>query len=524
MNITLDTSLADLFPGRRKQIAEATTLPPIGTLRIPQWAETTHIAIRGPSGVGKTNVIHWLMEGIIARGDSGLFVDPKGSLMKAHYQEGDEIFNVFDVRSVRWSLLAEIKTLADVETIVNCVIPDSSGTTHDSTWDEDCRTFLAPMLAGLHKAGRTNPREILHLASVATPQELKATGYWDGTPAEIWFDPDNPRYFASIRGTLAKRLKFLQYDFKDTSKPLFSIRDFVRSLPARGPNGKRLWLPFPELQQEALKPMFSIFIGLFFTEMMARPLDLSARIWAELDEATALGDIYKFARAFAAGREYGLGLIICFQNDSQMHEVYGEKRTTSIMSNCNTKVIFRPADPKTADNDSESLGHFSARRWTRGASDSSGVAKSTSDGLTEQFIPKENSVPVSELETIPNLTAYIKIQELPPALLVMPYYDKKLDNPPEFYIPYQDPPADDPSAEDAQPAGTGGEAVSGRANGTPEDGGIDFNYVDTDGVIRDEPQHAFNEQDNVDAFYASHENADTAIDRRSHRDDTSIGL
>lgn len=487
MPINLDMSLADLFK-KKSAAAVATAIPAMGWLPIPLWAEPTNFALRGPAGAGKTTVLSWMLETIIARGDGGFCVDPKGTTMERFWRDGDKIFNLFDARSVRWSLFSEIRTRADIPLMAQCIVTDSSGTKNNSDWDDDARTFLEPILEAIWKSGRTNMREILHLCCVATQEELAEKGYLAGTPAEAWLKPENVRYFGSIQGVLAKRLNFLKYDFPNQDQPLFSIRDFVDSLPAHGPNGNFLWFTFPALQRKVLRPLYSIVIGLFFSQMLARKIVPNTRIWASLDELTQLGDINMLSEVAAMGREYGLSLLLGFQNQSQMHEVYGPEKTKSILSNCSTKFIFRPADAETAGVDSASLGFYDEKRWTRGASDSAGQSKSTSDGLTEHHITDAYAVPKGELQELPNLTCYVRIQELPPAMLVVPYHSRKLADPPEFFVPVPEVPEVPDEPEDGAGRPDDGPPMDDFP-GEPAGWGIDHDYVDSDGVIHDEPVH-----------------------------------
>ena len=88
--------------------------------------ETKHFKFIGTTGTGKSTAIREVLGGALARGDRAMIADPEGGYLRRFYDagRGDVILNPFVARSVKWSLLGEIKNEYDVEQLARALIPD----------------------------------------------------------------------------------------------------------------------------------------------------------------------------------------------------------------------------------------------------------------------------------------------------------------------------------------------------------------------------------------------------------------
>ena len=92
----------------------------------------------------------------------------------------------------------------------------------------------------------------------------------------------------------------------------------------------------------------------------------------------------KIADWLAQARSAGFCGVISLQNKSQLQEMYGDKRTQTIMANCATKFFMNPQDPASAKFYSEYLGEKEIRYYTKSTTtQKGGGSRSRTEHITK---------------------------------------------------------------------------------------------------------------------------------------------
>lgn len=120
-----------------------------------------------------------------------------------------------------------------------------------------------------------------------------------------------------------------------------------------------------------------------------------------LDEVASLGLIGSLSDGLTKGRKYGLCCVIGLQSSSMLRTAYGREGATTLLSCLRNSIIFAVDDADTADNMSRRLGDSEQERQDETVSDS-GKSSSTRRTTSRLVLP-------SEIMTLPNLTAYLKL-------------------------------------------------------------------------------------------------------------------
>jgi type IV secretory pathway TraG/TraD family ATPase VirD4 len=162
--------------------------------------------------------------------------------------------------------------------------------------------------------------------------------------------PGNDRLLGSVLSTIVNQVRPLKLLSK--AKPKFSIKEWVRDSKKRG------WLfllTTPE-QRELMGPMIACSIDLVARELMNLEPDENRRLWFVQDELPSLGRIPVLKSLMSESRKYGGCVIAGIQSINQLHDLYGVAEGSTILSQFNTRIMFRNLDFRLAKQFSETFG------------------------------------------------------------------------------------------------------------------------------------------------------------------------
>lgn len=110
------------------------------------------------------------------------------------------------------------------------------------------------------------------------------------------------------------------------------------------------------------------------------------------------------------------------QNIAQLREIYSKNGAQNIVSECNTKGIFRTNDPDTARWASELIGDSEVEEFKEGLSYG---AHKMRDGVSIQSHEKRKSIIMpSEFLAMPNLELILKVSSFPAAKAILKYKER----------------------------------------------------------------------------------------------------
>jgi type IV secretory pathway TraG/TraD family ATPase VirD4 len=123
--------------------------------------------------------------------------------------------------------------------------------------------------------------------------------------------------------------------------------------------------------QHVLSPLLATILDLLISRNIAHSRQRTEPFFVSLDELPTM-KLPKIANWLAQARSAGFCGVISLQNQSQLQEMYGDKRTETIMSNCATKFFMNPQDTKSAKFYSEYLGDKEIRYYTKSTTNQKG--------------------------------------------------------------------------------------------------------------------------------------------------------
>jgi type IV secretory pathway TraG/TraD family ATPase VirD4 len=374
------------------ETTEKTKFPNRKTLlRIPKSAEAKHIQIMGDTGTGKSTIIKKLLQQIADRKEVAIVYDPAGEFTETFYKEGrgDWILNPLDSRTPYWTPSSELRNPAEARTIA---------------------------------------------ASMYQPREDKRGEFFTDTPQKIFAhllkykpSPEELVAWMSDEDEIDRRLKGTELaNFAPKNAPqqrsgvlasLGLVADSLRLLPTRAEAQQREWsatdwaekregwifLTSTEAQQEALRPLHSLWIDLLVLRLLTKPKPGQTKAWLVIDELASLQRLPQFHTALTKGRKSDNPIVFGYQGKAQLETIYGHLAEV-MLSQPTTKFILRTAEPNAAKWAAELIGEVEIERVRETVADGKRQGKSfTLDRQIEPLVMK------SEVEGLPDLHAFVKI-------------------------------------------------------------------------------------------------------------------
>lgn len=367
----------------------------------PMDAEQEHTLITGSPGAGKSVAMHRLIRSVRARGDRGVVYDPELEYIAQHYNpETDLILNPFDERSPAWSPFHDATDHVEWDRLAHGLFKDpKSG---DPYWSNVARSLFSWTCFTLKER---DPNVSLDTAlnmlfGSTKPLERLLVG----TPAHKHISGGAGPRVSSIESVLVEGVTPLVY-LLGKGEP-FSIRRWVNQ-ERRTPG--LLFLSAPETHADTLRPLLGFWSEIVISALLSRNAEGIAPhpTWLFLDEFPSLSRIDKLADGPQRLRKYGGAMVFGMQQVSQIQEIYGKEKASTIMGQCLNKLILRCSDYQTAQIMSETIGE---RVMHRVSENTSYGANSIRDGVG--IAPREEKEPVylpTDLMNLPSLQGVIRM-------------------------------------------------------------------------------------------------------------------
>jgi type IV secretory pathway TraG/TraD family ATPase VirD4 len=360
-------------------------------IRLPVRSEAKHIEVMGDTGVGKTTLLIQMLSQIEDRDESAIVYDPAGEFIQRFYREnrGDIVLNPLDARSPYWSPSSELRSPAEARTIATSLYQPTSDKQGEFFTETPQKVFAHMMKY------RPTPQELVEWMS--DPEEIDRRV--EGTELAAMISKDAPDQRNGVLGSLGL------------------IADSLRLLPTREQAGEREWsatewaenrkgwifLPGTEAEQEALRPLHSLWIDLLILRLLTSPKPSQKRAWFVLDELATLQRLPQFHTALTKGRKSNNPIIFGYQGKAQLEVIYGHLAEV-MLSQPATKIVLKTGEPKAAKWASELIGEIEIERMRETVADGKRAGKSFT--LDRQIEPLVMS---SEIEGLDDLHAFLKL-------------------------------------------------------------------------------------------------------------------
>ena len=360
-------------------------------LRIPKSAEPKHIQIMGDTGTGKSTLIKQLLKQIADRGEIAIVYDPAGEFTESFFKEGrgDWILNPLDRRAPYWTPSSELRNPAEARTIAASMYQPRDDKRGEFFTDTPQKIF-----AHLLKY-KPSPEQLVAWMS----DEKEIDQRLKGTELANFAPKDAPQQRSGVLASLGL------------------VADSLRLLPSRTEAAQREWcatdwaekregwifLTSTEAEQDALRPLHSLWIDLLVLRLLTKPKPGQKKVWLVIDELASLQRLPQFHTALTKGRKSENPIVFGYQGKAQLETIYGHLAEV-MLSQPTTKFILRTAEPNAAKWAAELIGEVEIERVRETVADGKRQGKSfTLDRQIEPLVMK------SEVEGLPDLHAFVKI-------------------------------------------------------------------------------------------------------------------
>jgi hypothetical protein len=396
----------------------------IGEVNVPDSLLMRNIAFVGSMGTGKSQGIFNFLDAANQSGVKAVVYDLTGEFVERYYspERGDVILNPYDKRGRAWSVFADLRGEIDFSALSVFFVPEQKGE-NNPFFTNAARILFEDLLrlVKLEPAFKKTMGEVSRIAATLPNQEISDLLEKHGLPSAVTVRPDSEASRGVCMSLMAQpSIRF----FNAFEGEGFSIRDFIKSDEQRG------WLfitSHAELH-EAIKPFAGVWIETALMAVMSGRPTHDVRVLFVLDELGSLPRLKALETGLTLSRKYGAAWILGFQNTAQLDLIYGEPLRLTLLSNTQTKVIFRTEEEKSAKSLSAVLGEKEVDEASAG--ESYGI-ESTKDSSTINRKRTEIKVVLpAEIQVLPDLTAYLKLAgNFPVARVRIPIKDRPIKAP-----------------------------------------------------------------------------------------------
>lgn len=370
----------------------------VAEIPIPLEIETLHFLLNGATGTGKSVSMRELSFSAMLRGDRMVILDPNGDMLSKFGREKDIILNPYDSRSKGWSIFNEIRNDFDFERFALSLVPRGASDDGEE-WREYGRLIVECVSRKLNEAGDRSIKSLFHWCTIAEMEELR--DFLEGTKAQSLFagSSEASKALTSARFVLSSSLS----KHVDMPGGDFSIRDWLDD-----EKGGNIYITWREDMAEALKPIISTWVDIYFSSVLSLPESKTRRLWAFIDELASLSKLPSLEAALTKVRKHGLRVVAGLQSTAQLDRIYGREEAQTIRACFRSLVVLGGSkdDPQTNEDMSKSIGEHEVER-DRFSMNMGGDRPNTSSQSKERN--RERVIMPSEIATLPNLEAIIAL-------------------------------------------------------------------------------------------------------------------
>lgn len=313
--------------------------------------ERKHFMLVGAPGSGKTQTLHFLLKQLFKRdgaGDKMIIYDTKADFTAAYPKA--LLVAPWDARSPAWDIAKDCTTAGQARELAARFIADSK----DPMWSEGTRAILVSLIVKLQAdmPFTWTWRDLAdHIAMVSADADLLTS----------WVQRFNPVQAAVVMGGAeSKTVQSFMTTLATSATLIAQLAEAWESKSARISFTQWLHDENPKYRQIILQgdgrfaSLTKAYVGAIITLLSSEiqsPLftdSTSRKLWFILDEAPTLGKV-DILPMITVGRSKGVRVLACFQDQSQIREVYGDNEAKTWSSSAGTMIIYRVNRGDTAN-------------------------------------------------------------------------------------------------------------------------------------------------------------------------------
>ena len=324
-----------------RKIGKASDLK-IGDMPLVKDMETRHFLAIGPTGSGKTNLMHNILPQIAKREEPAIIIDNTGEMIAKYYDEarGDIIFNPFDERGKAWDFWADCSNLEELERFSKILFSFNrkrSGTSSDPFWEQSAEIVFNACVEYLVNNNTTSMSALKRMTIDAKLETLQDK--LQGTPAERYLSDDGKGLAGSVLSMLATTAKPISFLKDNSNAGKFSLKQHFQNIKS----GSNAWLFLAT--KPSSRQLTSSIIACLTELALCQLLDIGIkedrRLWFVIDELASLGKLPALPTLMSEGRKYGSSIICGMQSLNQLYSIYGQYEGSSIFGQFGTSFFFR---------------------------------------------------------------------------------------------------------------------------------------------------------------------------------------
>ncbi len=370
------------------------------TIEIPEKFETSHFAIIGRSGSGKTSLINPLIEQIIDRQDRMIIHDYKQDFFKNFYTEDMHIFNpaIADV-CLKWNIFNDIYNHEDIIAVAHSLIPAASEK-EDPFWKNASRDILIACLIYLSTIKQTSNKAIYYLVNQTNTEIQEYLLSVDTTVKYTHiFEKSNAKTLNSVMSVFRTYIRCFDY-LKDIDGS-FSVKKWAQN------GASTIIVMNDESIKDSIAPALTLFIDLTSRALLMQE-DRDDRTVFMLDEFGRLNRMNSVVDLLTNGRSKGTSVYIAAQELAQIDEKYGKNGRKTIINNCSNQVFFSANDAESAKEFAAQIGESETL-----AKDESIQHKTEGDDMdslnVRNHLQTKTVVLASEIQNLKERECFVKI-------------------------------------------------------------------------------------------------------------------
>lgn len=320
-------------------------------LCVPKSQEPEHFLVAGATGAGKSQVLSWMIDSILARGDKSIIFDIKGDYTaqlvspdpKVRKEQKRYLVAPWDKRGIQWDIAADITNEDEAAAFASAFIPVSEG--GNKYFPEAGGDVLEGVLCFLIETkGKDWGWKDLQTILKRRTRILEALNHIDHGAIEH-IDGDGGQT-QGVLGTIRTALKSIdriaQYWPKPGGLPI--VKRFMSDSQK---SGTLIFSARPN-QQKIAAPLIAGALSLMMSEGLTLDDDRDRRCWFICDELGALPKLSMLMDFITLARSKGLPMIAGTQDLGRLKTTYGQDDAMTIISQFGTQLLGRMNDKATA--------------------------------------------------------------------------------------------------------------------------------------------------------------------------------
>ena len=370
--------------------------------------------ITGGVGVGKSTAIYTVLDDLRARKIKTVVYDPHGEFSQKFYRkDADFILNPTDKNCVAWDVFSDVVTRAQLVSMIKIMIPAGEG--DQSFFTNNARKLLADLMLYV-KSKDMHISEVYKIVSESSLQELyDILCSLERSESKGDMDPAAAEQAQGIRSTLTSSESVRFLDLFPRHKEPFSIRKWMEK-------DDDSWL-FITSQvgdvHELILPYISTTVDVAL-EASAGKQSRALRRALVIDEVDSAGRLPKLHKQLAQLRKFGVSILLGLQDVNQLLDVYGQEKTATIMTNCQSKLTCRVDHAETAQLMSKLLGMKEIEQTQTGSSWGAADIKD-GESLSKSKVEKP-IIPARSISCLNDGEGYLKLPgTFPPCKIQIPH-------------------------------------------------------------------------------------------------------